>query len=139
MQTLDELDPTADEYVAALHIGQADPPESEYVPARHVTQPNSPLPVETWPVPQAGQTETPTPPPYVPARQAEHAEALASEKNPLEQDWQALLDWAPAIPENLPAEQAVQVRLDAAPATPEYVPEEHWTHWLLLVPPVPTR
>ena len=75
----------------------------------------------------------------MPARQAEHAEALASEKNPLEQAWQALLDWAPAVPENLPAEQAVQVRLDAAPATPEKVPARHWTHWLLLVPPVPTR
>jgi hypothetical protein len=75
----------------------------------------------------------------VPARQAEHAEALASEKNPLEQAWQALLVETPAVPENLPAEQAVQVRLDAAPTTAEKVPAWHWMHWLLLVPPVPAR
>ncbi len=130
-------------YDPAAHVEQTEevlaPCTEEYVPTGQALHAICP-PMEVYcPAPHAGQTDTPTPPPSVPARQAEHAEALASEKSPLEQAWQALLDWAPAVPENLPAEQAVQVRLDTAPTTAEKVPEEHWTHWLLLVPPVPTR
>jgi hypothetical protein len=81
--------PVVNAYEPAAHVWQVSdvlaPCRVEYVPAGQTLHVICPSMEVYWPVPQTGQTETPTPPPYVPARQAEHAEALASEKNPLEQ------------------------------------------------------